>query len=273
MKLCIITPVPNLGRFASLGDAHLMLTHLIEPGNDYTQFYAGRRELKILDNGLFEHHVAAPTSEIIAKGKLVGADVVIAPDVLYDAVGTVKNAEAFAKEIYMENGRRRGKGLRPLQMMAVPQATNRKDYLWCYSQLTERLQFPWIGLSILGCPSSFTEETGTKEPGPNRIAAYKALKESGLWQNTVNHHLLGLGSFIHETSFFAPIKSVVSNDSSSPLLHAGMGIQYVKGEVPGGKRPDKMDFSVGVDPKHYQLALNNIQTWRYLSTFSPAELG
>lgn len=269
MKVCVICSVPDLERFSPMGDAHLMLTHLIEPGNGYTQFYAGRKELKILDNGLFENHVATPTPEILQKAQLVGADVVIAPDVLFDPVGTVKNAEEFLKAVYVENGRRRGKGLRPLQVMAVPQAADRKGYLWCYDQLANKLGFEWIGLSILACPNSFggLRVGGELEVGDTRIKTYQALKEAGLWNPKVNHHLLGLGSFVEETSFFAPVKEVVSNDSSSAYLHGSLGIRYEAGRVPGGKRKEKLDFQMAADLKNYEDIASNIQTWKKYASF------
>lgn len=267
MRTCIIAPVPDLDRFATQGGAHLMLTHLIESGNDYVKFYSGRRELKILDNGLFENHVAAPTSEIISKAQLVDADVVIAPDVLFDPEGTVRNAEAFAKEIYIENGRRRGRNQKTLHVMAVPQADNSKDYLWCYSKLVQIPGVSWIGVSILACPKSFGGDL--HEVGDSRIEAYRALKETGLWSEGTSHHLLGLGTNVDEAEFFAPIKSVVSNDSSSPVLHGGLGIEYVNGAVPGGKRLEKMDFSKGTDSVHYGAVLRNIAQWKQFATFEP----
>lgn len=270
MKICVICPSPDLEKFATKGDAHLLLTHLISPDNAYTRFYMGRKELKILDNGLFEHHVAAPTSEILQKAQLVRADVVIAPDVLYDAVGTVKNAAEFAKALYLENGKRRGRGLQPLQMMAVPQASNRKDYLWCYKQLVE-LGYEWIGLSILACPKSFADETGSVEPGPNRIAAFRALKETGILSTKVRHHLLGLGTHVSEVAFFAPIPEIFSNDSSSPILHGNLGIEYKDGAVPGGKRPEKMDFTQASKLENEELILKNIATWKKLATFEPSD--
>lgn len=268
MRICVITPTPDLDRFATQGNAHLMLTHLIEPGNDYVKFYSGRKELKILDNGLFEHGVAAPISEIITKAQLVDADVVIAPDVLFDPEGTLKNAEAFAQEIYIENGRRRGRNQKTLRIMAVPQADNRKDYLWCYSKLVQIPGVSWIGLSILACPKSFGGDL--HEVGDSRIEAYRALKETGLWSDSTQHHLLGLGSNVNESEFFAPIESVVSNDSSSPVLHGGLGIEYVDGTVPGGKRPEKMDFSKGVDSRNYDAVLRNIAQWKQFATLEPA---
>lgn len=266
MKICVISPSPDLSKFAVLGDMHLLLTHLIEPGNAYTTFYAGRKETKILDNGLFEHHFAAPTPEILAKAKLVSADVVIAPDVLYDAVGTVENAKVFAKAVQQENGVRRGRDLKPLQMMAVPQASNRKDYLWCYAELV-KMGYQWIGLSILACPRSFGG--GDPEVGHSRKDAYKALKETGLWSDKTNHHLLGLGSYIDELEFFAPVQSVVSNDSSSPIVHGQVGITYENGVVPGGKKKEKLNFDAATDPKYYTAVLSNIAEWKALAKFHP----
>lgn len=270
MKICVICPVDDLEKFATKGDMHLLLTHLVEPDNAYTKFYAARKELKILDNGLFEHHVASPTSEILAKAKLVGADVVIAPDVLYDPVGTVKNAEIFAKEVHMENGRRRGRGLRPLQMMAVPQAGNRKDYLWCYDRLVRQLNFQWIGLSILACPNAFSGSSDPNKIKQSRIATYRALKETGLWSSQTNHHLLGLGSHIDEVEFFAPIAEIKSNDSSSAVLHGQMGITYENGAVPGGKKSHKLDFEAPTDPKFEEAVLKNIIEWKMRASFDPA---
>lgn len=265
MRIAIICPSPDLNKFAVLSDVHLLLTHLVGEGNDYTKFYAGRKELKILDNGLFEHHVASPTPEILSKAKLVGADVVIAPDVLYNPVETVENAKVFAKAVNQENGIRRGKGMKPLQMMAVPQASNQKDYLWCYKTLCD-LGYQWIGLSILACPKSFGN---TEQVFNSRKQAYRALRETGIWNDKVNHHLLGLGSEIDELEFFAPVSSVVSNDSSSAVLHGQLGITYTNGIVPGGKKKEKLNFEVPTDLKFEASVLSNIAEWKALATFQP----
>lgn len=268
MKICIIAPVPDLVKFATLGDAHLMLTHLVAEGNDYTNFYKDRKELKVLDNGLFEHHVASPTSEIIAKARLTGAHVVIAPDILYDAKATVESTREFLEQVQRENGKRRGRSERELQVMAVPQADNRKDYLWCYKQLSD-LGCEWIGLSILACPRSFEYDTNSSEVKPNRIAAYRALLETHLWNPKVNHHLLGLGTHIDEVEFFAPIQSVISNDSSSPIVHGQRGINYINGVVPGGKIGTKLDFSAATHDEYTSVVLENIQDWKTMARFGP----
>lgn len=270
MRIAIICPTPDLQKFALQGDIHLLLTHLVQEGSPYTQFYSSRKELKLLDNGLFEHGVATPTPEILTKARLVGADVVIAPDVLFDPVATVKNAEEFAKAVFQENGIRRGRGLKPLQMMAVPQASTIKGYQWCYKQLVD-LGYTWIGLSILACPKSFggKQVNGQMDVGNSRIQAYRSLRECGLWDTKVNHHLLGLGSNIAELEFFSSISSVVSNDSSSAVLHGQLGISYEKGQVPGGKKLEKLNFERATDSQYEACVQSNIAEWKRLATFTP----
>lgn len=271
MKICVICPEPHLADFGSLGDAHLLLCHLVGSNNKYTEFYKSRKELKLLDNGLFEFHKAAPTPEILAKARVVGADVVIAPDVLYNPLETVKNAEQFMREVKIDNSKFHSGAIKKnVVPMAVPQAGNRKDYLWCYKTLVD-MGYPWIGLSCLACPNSFKEITNSAEVKINRIMAYRELQQAGLWSDKVNHHLLGLGSFIDEVNFFAPIKSVVSNDSSSAYLHGALGIRYKDGQVPGGKRPEKLDFQKATEQGTFDIIKANIQEWKARAAFESNE--
>jgi len=293
MLNALITPINLLDRYASLGDMHLLLSHLIpiEPDdkyqsvydeikrtsasqdphdfygiglqlkkeldrlenipdgkpNDednielkrkYLEYYRGRNELKILDNGLFENEVAESPMEIITKAFLVKADVVIAPDVLYDGEATIKAAKQFIKEVRLFQY-----STRPLNIMAVPQGRSPEEYLYCYNELVNDPNIDMIGLSILSLPESFREYTGGTFIHTNRIVGINYLQSQGVFHPQKWHHLLGLGDRPDELAMYRHIDNIKSNDTSSPVFHGLQGMSYLEdGGIQGGKIKQKMNF-------------------------------
>lgn len=292
MLNALITPINLLDRYASLGDMHLVLSHLIpielndryksiydeiletsarsdpheayaigsqlkkeldrlqnildgksndEPNiklkRKYLEYYRGRSELKILDNGLFENEVAESPMEIITKAFLVDADVVIAPDILYDGDATIKEAKHFVEVVKLFQR------TKPLQIMAVPQGSSPEEYLDCYSQLVNNPGIDMIGLSILSLDKSFEKYTGIKSIHVNRIIGINYLWAQGVFHPQKWHHLLGLGDRQDELAAYGHIKNIRSNDTSSPILHGLRKREYLEdGSIENGKLQQKISF-------------------------------
>ena len=79
-QFCIITPTAYLERYASQSSMHLVLAHLVDTDDTYANFYAGRPEYKIMDNGAFELGESYSPSELVRLGEKCKADAIVLPD-------------------------------------------------------------------------------------------------------------------------------------------------------------------------------------------------
>ena len=79
-QFCIITPTAYLERYAALSSMHLVLAHLVDTDEAYANFYAGRSEFKIMDNGAFELGESYEPDKLIELGQKCNADAIVLPD-------------------------------------------------------------------------------------------------------------------------------------------------------------------------------------------------
>jgi hypothetical protein len=271
MQIALACPTPDLERFAIMGNRHLLFLEAIGTGNTYTLFYKNRKEPKIINHELSQAYEDGFMDELLLKTKLIDGDIVVAPDAHRLAEDTVRYAEQFYKKLFRDNDLRVRSGLKRLDMMGIPQATNRKDFLWCYKRLIE-VGAIRIGLAKEACPYSFGEYIVEEQPDlrHDRIAAYRALKETEVWNSKIQHHLVGLGGHIDEVNFFSPIPEIVSVDTSSPIFHGALGIKYHLGSVPGAERLSTWSLEKAVPSEHYKIVEENILELKQRSLFSPS---
>lgn len=257
MKLCYITPTSYLHKFASQGDMHLALAHLVDDNakNEYASFY--RRESErgkrvILDNGLFEGAQVEPEA-LIQRARGIKAQVVCAPDVLYDSRATIKEFKRFIKLKHEE-------GL-VAEIMGIPQANNRSEWWECFQFMQLHEGCDILGLSILSVPKCFKGIGSHFDKWPitsSRVALIQQLRslESVFKHRIKPCHLLGLGETyadIYAAQRYLS-KTIISNDSSSAFVHGMHGKVYTgSGVIPGGKIREKLDFSLPYN------ALNDVQ--------------
>jgi len=252
VKLALITPTVYLDKFASQGDIHLILSHLIGE-NTYTEYYRKQKKLKIMDNGLFENHVAEPTTVLLKKAEIVGADVIVAPDVLYDCDATLAELDKFQEAM--------AKSKKKYKVFGVPQGKNLDDYLRCHRGMYLR-GVDFIGLSILAVPKAFKEITGTDDISLNRMVCMNYLEDQRMVFDGIKYHCLGLGSFAGEIAVMAQHKWVYSNDSCSFFQTANVRqLPYFGGYVVGGKPEAKLEFNMMLmDSGKEAVAQKNIET-------------
>lgn len=248
MKLAFITPTAFLHHFATQGDFHLALAHLVDDNgeNEYTRFY--RREAEsgkpvILDNGLFEGAQVEPET-LIQRARVVKAQVVCAPDVLYDSRGTIKEFKRFIRLKHEE-------GL-VAKIMGIPQADNRVDYWECFQFMLMHKECDLIGLSILSIPKSFKGVGEGADRWPITASRMHFIQQLHSFQSVFGHrikpcHLLGLGESyadIFTAKRLLP-RTIISNDSSSAFVHGLEGQLYTSsGILPHGKSRKRLDFSL-----------------------------
>lgn len=262
MKLAFITPTAYLEKFSAQGDIFLALAHLIDDNgtNEYARFHRrkveeGRRV--ILDNGLFEG-AQVTTDQLLRRAAAIKASVVCAPDVLYDAKGTIKEFKRFiqAKHEF---------GL-VAEVMGIPQADNPTDWWECFQFMDLHSECDIIGLSILSVPKSFGRHATREQPiTSSRVHLIRQLyAHSYLSGRRITPcHLLGLGESYDDIIFATRLlpRDIISNDSSSCFVHGMRGIRYGReGHIPGGKVHEKLDFDLQAWPHdHDHIEEEDIQ--------------
>lgn len=268
MNLAFITPTAYLEKYATQGDIHLALAHLIDDNgqNEYASFY--RREVEkgrrvILDNGLFEG-AQVTTDQLLERAAAIKASVVCAPDVLYDSKGTIKAFKQFIRD-------KQEFGL-VAEVMGIPQADNQTDWWECFQFMDMHAECDLIGLSILSVPKSFAKWSTKEQPITSaRVQLIRQLYSysdiSG--RRITPMHLLGLGESYDDILEARTLLSrdIISNDSSSAFVHGIMGIRYEKtGRIPGGKNHQKLDFNIiRVGKNDPEVIQHNIDTAKELA--------
>lgn len=247
MKLALITPTNYLNKFATQGDFYLALAHLIddEGKNEYARFH--RRESEkgrrvILDNGLFEGAQVSPEA-LIQRARVIKAQTVCAPDVLYDSKGTIKGFKSFIRLKHEE-------GL-VCDIMGIPQADNPSDWWECFQFMDLHAECNLIGLSILSIPRAFRNSIGpTSRPiTDSRVHLIRQLYAFSYFSGhrITPCHLLGLGESYRDVIEAIKLlgRDIISNDSSSAFVHGMHNVRYrTGGFIPGGKIHEKLDFDL-----------------------------
>lgn len=246
MKLAFITPTAYLNKFAAQGDLYLALAHLIDDNgqNEYARFHrraAQQGKRVILDNGLFEG-AQVSTEELLQRTAAIKPSVVCAPDVLYDAKGTIKEFKHFVAAKHEA-------GL-VCDVMGIPQADNPADWWDCFQFMDMHPECALIGLSILAIPKSFAEFVDSTRPITS--SRVHLIRQLYAFSHISGHritpmHLLGLGEDYADiiTANRLLSRDIVSNDSSSAFVHGMHGVRYRRhGVIPGGKIHEKLDFSL-----------------------------
>lgn len=135
MKLALITPIPELDRFATLSKVHLVLPEHFDDDR-YLQFYKYRRSVGdyvIMDNGAHEHAGPLPISELMMRAVELGPNEIVLPDVQRDAQATLA-ATSSALEWLTRNTKAYDAAGRP-RLHIVPQGTSMDEWSGCRDAL------------------------------------------------------------------------------------------------------------------------------------------
>jgi hypothetical protein len=106
-SFCQIAPTAHLDNFATDNDVHLILAHLVETDEQYTEWYAKQTAFKIMDNSAFEmYKLGRPMydpNKLIEMGGRVGADVIVMSDYPgQKAQVTIDAAETLGPQFHNE---------------------------------------------------------------------------------------------------------------------------------------------------------------------------
>lgn len=215
-QFCIITPTAYLEQYASQSSMHLVLAHLVDTDDDYADFYAGRDEFKIMDNGAFELGESYDPDKLIELGKVCGADAIVLPDYPFcEGKKTIEASEALIQPVKQAGFR----------TMFVPQSEvgDQQDWIDTYVWAAMNDQIDIIGMSILGIPNAM--------PHIPRAYARVVMTQRLIDQHVFNfgkyHHYLGLNAGPNlEIPPLIAMNALDSCDSSNPVWAGICGQMY-----------------------------------------------
>lgn len=240
-------------------DMHMALAQLIgEPGmEDYTDFYKNGRKFYsylILDNGAAEGKTM-PIAMIADKAELIRASEIVLPDAYKDAKDTLR-LHADAIDYLLE--RYDGAENIPFKLMAVPQGSNREEWMACAKELLTT--YPDI-IDTVGIPKHLVDTWGSRDARLEALALLDQEKDFNIRNYEI--HLLGCWKTPLEVLMVAKaaeqgsIPMVRSCDSAIPYVYARNNMRFDDDD-----RPDNnpIDFKDG-DCDEITLGCNLVD-WR-----------
>lgn len=266
IKFCHIAPTPLLDILCSNNKAHLILAHLVEEDERYTEWYKNRNEFKILDNSAFEQFKRNlpmyDSSKLLEMGTRVNADVIVMSDYPCEhSSKTIEAAETLGP-IFHEAG---------FKTFFVPQSKigDMQDYIEAWRYAASSVHVDFIGNSILGAPNAFgnIERCNRLQRFMARWKIMQLLKDEGILDlaaaNGKKIHFLGMVDGPNEIDLVKDYhKYIFSWDTSSASWHGLNDIEYDNSPTGliQGKFEVEVDFNFYTPKKELlQKALNNIQ--------------
>jgi len=253
MKHGIICPTQHLQDFASLSRFHLILPHLHKDHPDYKSFYVERARLGdfvMMDNSFFELHETGEVLShefLISEANDMGCSEVVAPEVLGDVSGSVKELEEFLYQSSKLKSR--------VPVAAVLQGSTLDELVQYFFELNENYS---DDISCIAIPfaldfhhnDSALEESHTMRRVINRQKLITAINDKINWDNNnteetitpIPVHLLGLADPV-ELLAYKNISWIRSNDSSTAYIHGSNNILITDKGLPGEKIKAKVDFN------------------------------
>lgn len=230
MKISHESPLCLLDRSRNYNDYDYALVHLFETEPTYYQFFKdslaqGRHVL--LDNSIFELGTAFDSDRYAHWIKELQPTEFIIPDVLENALGTMDNALDW-KEKYSDL---------PGKTIGVVQGKSYEDLVQCYDYMDNVIGVDKIAISF---DYSYYLEVC---PHPNkwmgyalgRVQTLTRLLNDGVINTKKPHHLLGCALPIEFMFYRKGFEWLESLDTSSPIVHALLGIGYEPGGLDSKK--------------------------------------
>lgn len=195
---------------------HLVLAHLVDTDEVYADFYQGRNEFKIMDNGAFELGESYNPDKLIELGDRCNADAIVLPDYPFEPASKTVGASSALIDPVKNAG---------FKTMFVPQSRTGdvEDWIKAYVWASETPSIDIIGMSILGMPNAIPHI----HIGYARVVLTQILIERGLFNFDKYHHYLGLnsGPALEIPSLIAQ-GALDSCDSSGPVWAGICGHRY-----------------------------------------------
>jgi hypothetical protein len=267
INFCHISPTPHLNDFAVENEVHLLLAHLVEVDNEYTEWYKQCQDMKILDNSAFEMYKQGrpmyESSKLLEMAGRVEADVIVMSDYPGQSSQlTIDAAEKLGPEFHDAG----------YKTFFVPQSQigDMDDYLHAFEYAVASDNVDFVGVSILGVPNAFgnIEKENKLQRFLSRWKMLQLLDERGLlepFRNGDKHmHFLGaLDGWSGEAELVRPYHDCIFSWDSSGAVYFGLhGNQEYDNSPTGqllGKYEIEVDFNFHTsDPERIRKAHANI---------------
>ncbi len=215
-QFCIITPTEYLEQYAAQSSMHLVLAHLVDTDSKYCEFYAGRNEFKIMDNGAFELGESYDPDSLIRLAQMCGADAIVLPDYPFQpAAKTIEAAINLAPQV-IDAG---------FKTFFAPQSEvgDTEGFIEAYKWGAENDLIDIIGMSILAIPNALPHIPRAYA----RVVMSQMLVDRGIFNFNKYHHYLGLNAGPNlEIPPLLEMDCLDSCDSSNPVWAGICGQMY-----------------------------------------------
>lgn len=252
-SFCFIAPTEYLDEFAGESNTHLVLAHLVDTDEAYSQYYKEASkdgDYIILDNSAYELKEPFSPEKLIALGKQCGADAIVLPDYPFQKSSkTVAAADEFVPMF-----KKAGFG-----SMFVPQSERGDvdDWIRAYKWAAENDDIDIIGMSILGIPNAIP----WCDPAYARVVMTHLLMERKVFNDEKHHHYLGLNAGpALEIPSLIKMGALSTIDSSGPIWSAILGQEYsVNSDSFLSTKKPKMPVQFGIKRTKDAATLKRIQ--------------
>lgn len=171
----------------------------------------------IMDNSIVELGDAVDMHTVAKAGAIVGADVLVLPDVMGDGPKTRLKFLDVIRRIQKDP-------IGKFELMAVPQGPTIGDFAACLEDFAEYEEVTWIGI-----PRIATEQLGSR---CQLVDLAKAIKKD--W----SLHLLGFSDNVVDDIVCANLPHVEGIDSAVPVRAGQKGMVFRLARSDYGKRGD-----------------------------------
>lgn len=223
---CHIAPIEFLNLVEGYR-THLLLAHLVDTSNDYTNFYNSIRTDRstiILDNSAFEMYKQGKPMltplKVMEMARLVNANYVVMPD--YPAEHSSKTIQAAIDIAPLF--RKQGYGT-----FFCPQSKvgDKEDLISAFDWAATSKHVDYIGVSILAIPNAYGVEKGNKlQRFVARYMFMQELQERGILrrieENGKKMHFLGMVDGPNEIKLMGSFKRYINTWDSSAAIWFGL---------------------------------------------------
>ena len=250
IRFCHITPTPFLERFVPKYNTQLVLAHLIEEDERYTEFYRKFNGVKIMDNSAFEMYKQG--KPMFSPGRLIGmatkvnADYIVMSDYPDDDPSTTIKAAEDQAPTFKKEG---------FGTFFCPQSKigDLEGLISAFAWAANSSLVDYIGFSILNIPNAYGVEQDNKlQRYLSRLKFTMELDKRGVLSQIVNNgkkiHFLGMVDGPNEIELMAfngYDECIDTWDSSCAVWYGLNGIKFDSSPTGAvnGKFEKEVDFN------------------------------
>lgn len=263
IKIAHESPIACFDTIQQFTDYDYALVHLFEEDEDYLEKFLDARDKGreiILDNSIFELGEAFDSERFAFWIDYLKPTWYIVPDALENVKKTCSNMAEW-------NFKYADHLAAPSKKIGVVQGKTYSEIINCYDYMINIAKVDMVAISF---DYSYYEQL---VPHPNKYVSWmlgrvvllgKMLRD-GVINPDIPHHLLGCG-LPQEFSFYKDYDWIYSLDTSNPVVHGLLGIEY-KDQGLWDKASIKLFEMINMTPTEEQVkaAIGNIQRFRWFT--------